>query len=142
MLKITKAWTNRDRSYGRAAGYGYTFWLSSVDPSGRAWWLIGHVGGKGIGFTSGSVLEVTNEEEIERRVAGDEDDNDPGSWTVVDPGEAIAVTRAEMDRARDGIWAREHVDHFALVSAEYDLLIRAIEGADPVRKYERFRDPI
>ena len=142
MLKLRRAWTNRDRSFGRAAGYGYALWFSSVDASGRAWWLIGHVGGKDIGLTGASVLEAASEEEIERRIASDEDDNDPADWAEIDPHEALAVIRAEMDKAHQAIWSREYVDHFALVSAEYDLLIEAIDGAAPIRKYERFRDSI
>jgi hypothetical protein len=141
-MKITKAWTNRDRSYGRAAGYGYVFWLGGADPSGKAWWLIGHVGGQDIGFTGATVLPVANEGEIERQIMSTEDDNDPGDWAPIDPAEAIGVIRVEMDKARAAIWARDYVDHFTLVAAEYDLLIRAIDGPGPVARYERFSDPV
>jgi hypothetical protein len=104
--------------------------------------LIGHVGGNGIGFTGASVQEMASEEEIERGIASDEDDGDPGSWTVVDPAEALETIQVEMNRAREAIWSRDYADHFKLVSAEYDLLLGAINGPDTVRKYERFRDPL
>ncbi|MDP9281811.1 MAG: hypothetical protein M3P38_06920 [Chloroflexota bacterium] len=141
MLRITKAWTNRDRPYGKAAGYGYAFWLSGLEPSGKTWWVIVGIGGRDIGLTGVTISEARDEAEIEHEIASNADDNDPGSWSVIEPSEAIAAVSAEMDRARSAIWSREYADHFALISAEYELLSRAITGGDSVRKYERFTDP-
>jgi hypothetical protein len=140
MLTVTKAWTNRDRPYGHAAGYGYAFWFSAVEPSGKAWRVIVGVGGRDIGLTGVTIREAADEAAIEHEIASDEDDNDPESWSSIESSEAMAVVSSEMDRARDATWSREYPDHFAVVSAEYELLTRAITGRDPVRKHERLTD--
>jgi len=140
MLRITNAWTNRDRPYGEAAGYGYVFWLSCLEPNGRYWWVIAHIGGGGIGFTGVSIREVSDEDSVARTIASDEDDNE--SLSALEPSEAMAAISAEMAKTRGAVWSRDYVDHFALVSREFDMLSRAITESDAVRPYERFRDQI
>src|SRR6185503_14594802 len=120
--------------------YGYAFWLSGLEPGGRTWWVIVGIGGRDVGLTGVTIREARDEAEIEREIASVEDDNDPGAWSVIEASEAIAVTGAEMERARSANWSREYPDDFARVSAEYERLSRAINGGDPVRKYERSTD--
>jgi hypothetical protein len=141
MLKITGAWTNRDRPYGKAGGYGYAVSLHVVDSTGGPWWLIAGIGGRDLGITSCTIIRAATLDGTPGEL--DEDDEaDPESWHQIELVEALAVIREEHQKAQGAMWSREYADHFALVSREYDLLQRMISGDEPIRKYERFADPL
>ena len=130
MLTLTNAWTNQDPEADRS----YAIWLLGHEPSGQWWWLIAKVGARELGFVGADVLDVNGKNRVEREI---EADDDPDSWSAIDPSEALVRVSQEFERARQTPWASDYAAHFETVRAEHIRLRRAVEVKEPIARYRR-----